>query len=465
MVFSSIVFLFYFLPALLVLYAIAPKRLKNLVLLLASLTFYAWGEVRFLFIMLVLSGVDFLCGRAIDKHRRDEKKVKLYWFIDAGANLCVLLFFKYADFFLGNANLAFGLDLPLLGIPLPIGVSFNTFQSISYITDVKRQTTKSEPSYYNYLTYTTLFPQIIAGPIVRYVTVENELDDRPLRLDNAAKGLKRFLIGLGKKVLLANNIGLLWETAQNAGAAETSVLFSWMGLIAFAFQIYFDFSGYSDMAIGLARILGMYFDENFNYPYISKSITEFWRRWHMTLSAWFRDYVYIPLGGNRKGKWIQLRNMLIVWGLTGFWHGASWNFLIWGLYFGVLLAAEKFLLEKPLSKAPVAVSHLYTCFFVLIGWVLFSFEDMGKMGEYFARLFGIGTPFYNAAALYYLRNNAFLLIVSALCCTPFFKRISECVKGMRTVNALSAAGYAALFFVTVAYLVNGTYNPFLYFRF
>jgi alginate O-acetyltransferase complex protein AlgI len=465
MVFSSIVFLFYFLPALLVLYAIAPKRLKNLVLLLASLTFYAWGEVRFLFVMLILSGVDFLCGRAIDKHRHDSKKVKLYWLIDVGANLSVLLFFKYADFFLGNANLLFGLDLPLLGIPLPIGVSFNTFQSISYITDVKRQTTKSEPSYYNYLTYTTLFPQIIAGPIVRYVTVENELEFRQLRIDNAVLGLKRFLIGLGKKVLLANNIGLLWEAAQNVNISEASVLFSWMGVIAFAFQIYFDFSGYSDMAIGLARILGMYFDENFNYPYISKSITEFWRRWHMTLSAWFRDYVYIPLGGNRKGKWVMLRNMLIVWGLTGFWHGASWNFLLWGVYFGILLAVEKFVLAKLLSKAPSVVSHLYTCFFVLIGWVLFNFEDMGKMGTYFACMFGVNTPFYNAHVLYYVRNNAFLLIVSALCCTPFFKRLSERVKRLRTVDALSISGYTALFFVTIAYLVNSTYNPFLYFRF
>lgn len=252
MVFSSIVFLFYFLPALLALYVLAPKKLKNLVLLLASLTFYAWGEVRFLFVMLVLSGVDFLCGRAIDRHRQDPKRVKLYWLIDVGANLAVLLFFKYADFFLGNVNLITGLGLPLLGIPLPIGVSFNTFQSISYITDVKRQTTKSEPSYYNYLTYTTLFPQIIAGPIVRYVTVENELDERPLRADNAVAGLKRFLVGLAKKVLLANNIGLLWEAAQNAGASQTSVLFSWTGIAAFAFQIYFDFSGYSDMAIGLA---------------------------------------------------------------------------------------------------------------------------------------------------------------------------------------------------------------------
>jgi len=465
MVFSSIVFLFYFLPALLVLYAIAPKRLKNLMLLLASLTFYAWGEMRFLFVMLVLSGVDFLCGRAIDKHRQDREKVKLYWLIDVMANLSVLLFFKYADFFLGNADLLFGLDLPLLGIPLPIGVSFNTFQSISYITDVKRQTTKSEPSYYNYLTYTTLFPQIIAGPIVRYVTVENELEDRPLRIDNAVLGLKRFLIGLGKKVLLANNIGLLWEAAQNVSISEASVLFSWMGIVAFAFQIYFDFSGYSDMATGLARIFGMYFDENFNYPYISKSITEFWRRWHMTLSAWFRDYVYIPLGGNRKGKWIMLRNMLIVWGLTGFWHGASWNFLLWGIYFGILLAAEKFVLAKPLSKVPAVVSHVYTCFFVLIGWVLFNFEDMGKMGTYFARMFGVNTPFYNARVLYYVRNNAFLLVVSALCCTPLFKRLSERVKRIRTVNALSISGYTALFFITIAYLVNSTYNPFLYFRF
>lgn len=465
MVFSSIVFLFYFFPALLLLYFIAPKRLKNLVLLLASLTFYAWGEVRFLFVMLILSLVDYFCGRAIDKYRRDSKKVKLFWLIDVFANLGVLLFFKYADFFLGNINLLFGLDIPLIMIPLPIGVSFNTFQSISYITDVKRQTTKSEPSYYNYLTYTTLFPQIIAGPIVRYVTVENELEIRPLRLDNAVLGLKRFLIGLGKKVLLANNIGLLWEVAQNANASEASVLFSWMGIIAFAFQIYFDFSGYSDMAIGIARILGMYFDENFNYPYISKSITEFWRRWHITLSAWFRDYVYIPLGGNRKGKWVMLRNILIVWGLTGFWHGASWNFLLWGVYFGILLALEKFLLLKPLTKAPSVVSRLYTCFFVLIGWVLFSFEDMGIMGTYFTRLFGVGTPVVNTSALYYLKNYAFLFVVSALCCTPFFKRISERFMRIKTANALSIVGYVALFFVTVAYLVNSTYNPFLYFRF
>lgn len=316
MVFSSVVFLYIFLPIMLLLYFIVPSKLKNAVMILASLIFFAWGEIRYIFIMLLLAIMDFWCGNKINKYWENKKKKRLYLFIDVGVNLLILFFFKYADFIITNINAITGFEIPLLNIPLPIGVSFNTFQSLSYIIDVYRGTVKCEKSFYNYLTYTTLFPQIIAGPIVRYETVDEELETKNISADNFSEGMKRFIVGLAKKVLIANNVGMLWNTIETGNYGELTTLLSWVGIIAFALQIYFDFSGYSDMAIGLAKIFGMKFDENFNYPYISKSITEFWRRWHITLSSWFRDYIYIPLGGNRKGLPKQIRNILIVWALT-----------------------------------------------------------------------------------------------------------------------------------------------------
>ncbi|MEG2259825.1 MAG: MBOAT family O-acyltransferase, partial [Oscillospiraceae bacterium] len=390
MVFSSITFLFFFLPALFLLYRIAPQKLKNLVMIIGSFVFYAWGEIRFIPVMFALSVEDFICAKLMEKNRSNDRRRKLYMIISVCSNLAVLIFFKYTNFFAGNVGALIGASWEFTDIILPIGVSFNTFQSMSYAIDVYRGTTSCEKTFYNYLTYTTLFPQIIAGPIVRYVTVENDLDDHLLTADSFSRGMRRFIIGLSKKVLIANSVGLLWNEISSRGIPDMSVVLYWLGIAAYTLQIYFDFSGYSDMAIGLARVFGLTFDENFNFPYISKSITEFWRRWHITLGAWFRDYVYIPLGGNRCSKLVNMRNILIVWALTGFWHGASWNFILWGLYFAVILTAEKFFLSKRLQKLPSAIQHLYSLVLIIIGWVIFYFEDLGEIGAYLSGMVGFG---------------------------------------------------------------------------
>lgn len=468
MVFSSVVFLYIFLPIMLLVYFIVPKKFKNAVMIIASLIFFAWGEIRYIFIMLILAVMDYFCGKKIDKYFDNKKKKRLYLGIDVGVNLLILFFFKYADFIISNINLITGFNIPLLNIPLPIGVSFNTFQSLSYIIDVYRGTVKCEKSFYNYLTYTTLFPQIIAGPIVRYETVDEELVDKKISMNNFTKGMKRFILGLGKKVLIANNVGKLWSIIESGSYITLSPTLAWLGLVAFALQIYFDFSGYSDMAIGLANIFGMNFDENFNYPYISKSITEFWRRWHITLSSWFKDYIYIPLGGNRKGLAKQIRNILIVWFLTGAWHGASWNFILWGLYFGVILILEKMFLLKFLEKIPAIFRHIYTIFLVLISWLIFAFEDLGKIGEYFKALFNFNYSYsYNSEGIYYLKNYAIIIIIGIILSTPI---ITKLLKKMETKNKLlpsliTSFIYIAIFIFSTSYLVSDSFNPFLYFRF
>ncbi|WP_312642132.1 MBOAT family O-acyltransferase [Hydrogenoanaerobacterium sp.] len=468
MVFSSVTFLFYYLPALIILYYVAPQKLKNLVMFLASMVFYAWGEIRFIPVMLALSVEDYVCARLMDKYADHKRLRRLFMLISVGSNLGVLLFFKYTNFFVGNLNALVGGGIPQPNIILPIGVSFNSFQSISYAIDVYRGTTNSEKSYYNYLTYTTLFPQIIAGPIVRYVTVEHDLDDHLLTADSFSRGTRRFLIGLGKKVLIANNVGFLWSQISTGAAGEPSVLLYWIGIIAYTFQIYFDFSGYSDMAIGLARIFGLTFDENFNYPYISRSITEFWRRWHITLGAWFRDYVYIPMGGNRCGKLKQLRNLLVVWALTGFWHGASWNFVFWGLYFAIILIIEKFVLLRFWDKVPRILQHIYALVLIIISWVIFYFEDLSAMGAYFRGMFGWQhVPLWNKQALYYLLGYGLIFVLAAFFATPVFQKLLirlEC-SARKPVLVGVSLGYVFLFAACVAYLVNSTYNPFLYFRF
>ena len=468
MVFSSITFLFYFLPALIILYFLAPKKLKNLVMIIGSFTFYAWGEIRFLPVMLALSVEDYVCGRLMEKNRQNDRKRRMYMLISVISNLSVLIFFKYTNFFVGNFCSLFGITNTTINIILPIGVSFNSFQSISYAIDVYRGTTRCEKSYYNYLAYTTLFPQIIAGPIVRYVTVEDDLDDHMLTPDSLSLGMRRFTVGLAKKVLIANNVGRLWSEISTGTAGEPSVLLYWLGIIAYTFQIYFDFSGYSDMAIGLARVFGLTFDENFNFPYISKSITEFWRRWHITLSAWFRDYVYIPLGGNRCSKRRHILNLLIVWGLTGFWHGASWNFVLWGLYFAVILVAEKYLIGGFLNRLPGFFRHLYTMFLVVVSWVIFYFEDMKDLGAYLAGMFGLrGVPLCNRQALYYLLGYGIIFILAAYFSTPHFRKVIDATEksAKKTVWSAATAAYVLVFGCCVAYLVNSTYNPFLYFRF
>ena len=458
MVFSSITFLYIFLPIMLILYFIVPSKLKNAVMILASLIFFAWGEIRYILIMLILAVMDFVCGNLITKNIGNKKKMRLYLFIDVGVNLLILFFFKYSDFIIANINNLTGFNIPLLNIPLPIGVSFNTFQSLSYIIDVYRGTVKCEKSFYNYLTYTTLFPQIIAGPIVRYETVDEELETKNISKDNFSLGMQRFIIGLGKKVLIANNVGKLWNILETGLYAQNTALLSWIGILAFALQIYFDFSGYSDMAIGLAKIFGMDFDENFNYPYISRSITEFWRRWHITLGSWFRDYIYIPLGGNRKGLAKQIRNIIIVWFLTGAWHGASWNFILWGLYFGIILILEKLFILKILEKIPKIFSHIYSIFLILIGWVIFAFEDLKLVKEYFVNLFNFENLFNNEA-LYYLKNYGFILIVGIILSTPIVKKIK-----LKNSFILSCI-YIMIFILSTASLVTDTFNPFLYFRF
>ena len=472
MVFSSVVFLYIFFFFLLLIYFIVPRKLKNLVMIIASFIFFAWGEIRYIPIMLLLAVMDFWCGNKINKYWEDKKKKRIYLWIDVGVNLLILFFFKYADFIISSINGLTGLNIPLLNIPLPIGVSFNTFQSLSYIIDVYRGTVVCEKSFYNYLTYTTLFPQIIAGPIVRYETVDEELVDKKISLDNFSLGMRRFIVGLGKKVLIANNVGALWNVIETGTYGEMTVLLSWIGIISFALQIYFDFSGYSDMAIGLAKIFGMDFDENFNYPYISKSITEFWRRWHITLSSWFRDYIYIPLGGNRKGLPKQIRNILIVWALTGAWHGASWNFVLWGVYFGVILIIEKLFMLKVLEKIPKIFGHIYTILLVLISWVIFAFEDLGKIGTYLGTMFNLnGVNFANPEAIYYFKNYIIIIIVGIVCSIPFTKlrgKIKNTEKNKKKEIIFGTIGSIACILIVIACtasLVNNSFNPFLYFRF
>ncbi len=464
MVFSSLTFLLGFLPCVLLLYFIAPKRAKNAILFASSLLFYAWGEPVYVGLMILSTVLDYCCGRAVDRHR-GTPRAKTGLIVSVVVNLSVLCLFKYADFLIGTVNGVFGSSIPLLELPLPIGISFYTFQTMSYTIDVYRGDAKVQNSMISFGAYVALFPQLIAGPIVRYQTIADQIDEREHSFDKFGEGVKRFVCGLGKKVLLANNIGLLWSTVSASG--ELTVLSAWLGVIAFAFQIYFDFSGYSDMAIGLGRMLGFDFLENFDYPYISKSVTEFWRRWHISMGTWFRDYVYIPLGGNKKGLAVQLRNIGIVWLLTGIWHGASWNYVLWGVYFGIILIAEKFFLLDKLKRAPAAVGHVYTLLCVAVSWVLFSFEDIGRGWEFFKVMLG-GADFCSGGTVYQLLSYLPLLIVCAAAATPLGSRLyhrlnEKCSAGIMT--AADLGGMAAVSALVVAFLISGSYNPFLYFRF
>lgn len=465
MLFSSIPFLYYFLPLVLAVYFLTPARFRNAVLLLASLIFYAWGEPKYVLLMLasILSGYGF---GLLQEQNRGKKGAKLVCGLSVAVSLSFLLYFKYADFFLENFNAATGLGVPLLRIALPIGISFYTFQIISYTVDVYR----GEPAQKNLIhlaAYVAMFPQLIAGPIVRYSDIAQQLEHRSHSTALAAEGVRRFLIGLGKKILIANQLGELCSVFR--ASDEKSVLFYWLYAVAFALHIYFDFSGYSDMAIGLGKVFGFHFLENFNYPYISASITEFWRRWHMSLGTWFRDYVYIPLGGNRVGRARQLLNILVVWMLTGFWHGAAWNFVVWGLMFAVLLIMEKLWLLKPLSKCrPLA--HLYVVFFVVISFVIFNAENMGQALSDIGGLFGAGgIPLVSAEAVYCLRSFALVLILAVLGATPLLRnglvRLSQYPTAGKVLNALEPFTLFILLLVMTGYLVDGSFNPFLYFRF
>ena len=471
MIFSSLLFLFRFLPAVLLAYYIAPRPLRNLVLLLFSLIFYAWGEPVYILLMLVSILISYTGGILIDKWKQIGKTAaaKSTLVISCTASLALLGFFKYADFSIATVNRLFGSEISPLHMALPIGISFYTFQTMSYTVDVYRGEAKVQKNPVSFGSYVTMFPQLIAGPIVQYKTIDTQLRTRRETTAQFAEGVHRFMIGLGKKVLLANNAGALWDTIQTMNCAETPVLTAWMGLAAYTFQIYFDFSGYSDMAIGLGYMFGFRFLENFNYPYISKSITEFWRRWHISLSTWFREYVYIPLGGNRAGIWRHIRNILIVWLLTGIWHGASWNFVIWGLYYGVLLLVEKYILGKRLEKMPTIFRHIYCIFFVMLGWNLFAFDDLSQGIDFMKALFGIyGQGLVNQETVYFLYNYLLILALCAVGCTKLPQKIGKqiCATKPGALQVICRTTfYAGLFVLSVAWLVDATFNPFLYFRF
>lgn len=465
MVFSSIPFLFYFLPVVLVLYFAVPKRAKNLILFLVSLVFYGWGEPVYIVIMLFSTVFDYANGIFLERYDNKAWARKTILWVSVAGNLAILCFFKYADFLINNIDTLFGLSIAPLGLPLPIGISFYTFQTMSYTIDVYRRIIPAQKNIISFGTYVTLFPQLIAGPIVRYQTIAKEIDCRRGNYGDFASGLNRFLVGLCKKVLIANNVGALWDSVKVLQATQMSLLLSWLGISAFALQIYFDFSGYSDMAIGLGRMFGFHFDENFRYPYLSKSITEFWRRWHISLGVWFREYVYIPLGGNRLGSFRTYLNIFAVWFLTGLWHGASWNFVAWGLYYGILLLAEKQFLKKVLAKTPSFFTHLYVVIAFLVGWVLFEYTTMSEIVTYLGLMFGMGqVPFFNNMFAYQLLSFGPIMAIGILAATEYPKKIADRLLAGRLYGVrpmLAMLGFILCLF----YLVDSSYNPFLYFRF
>ncbi len=458
MVFSSITFLFYFFPIVLFSYFLSPSKLKNFTLLIFSLIFYAWGEPIYILIMLFSTVVDYTHSLIIDKYR-NTFKAKLALISSIIINLSLLVFFKYSDFFISIINSIFNTDIALFNLTLPIGISFYTFQTMSYTIDVYKNEAKPQKNIINLGTFVTLFPQLVAGPIVRYVDISKQLNNRHSNINKIYEGIYRFTIGFSKKILLANNLGLIWASVKSTPYSELSNLTAWLGIICFTLQIYFDFSGYSDMAIGLGKIFGFDFLENFNFPYISKSITEFWRRWHMSLGIWFRDYVYIPLGGNRVSKLKWFRNIFIVWFLTGFWHGASFNFILWGLYFGFILMLEKLFILNILDKLPNLFKHIYTLFLVVIGFVIFDISDFKDIFDYLNAMFNINNNFIDSTFIYYLVPNITLLIISIIASTPIIKTILDKNIYIRFVVIILG------FILCVSFLVDSSFNPFLYFRF
>ncbi len=466
MLFSSLTFLYFFIPAVLLAYFAVPAGFKNAVLFISSLLFYFFGEPVYVLLLIFSSLSDYLHGLYIEKHR-GEKKAKYALISSIIINLAMLVFFKYIDFFIGMINSVAGLEIPLLKIPLPIGISFFTFQTMSYSIDVYRGEARAEKNLVSFGTYVSLFPQLVAGPIVRFTDVQAEMNNRKSTVAGVSEGLRRFVLGLAKKVLIANAVGEL--CAEFRASDERTVLFYWIYAIAFTLQIYFDFSGYSDMAIGLGRVFGFKFPENFNYPYISRSVTEFWRRWHMTLGGWFRDYVYIPLGGNRVSTLKYYRNIFIVWMLTGLWHGAAWNFVLWGLMFAVMLVIEKWFLKKYLDKGKVW-PHIYVMLAVIISFVVFNAESMTQLAGDLGGLFGAGgIAFSGKLTVYYLKSYAFQMVIAVFAALPLAKkligRINESRTGSRILAVLEPVVLCILLIITTAYLVDASYNPFLYFRF
>ena len=461
MVFSSAIFLFCFLPILLIIYFIIPARGKNYLLLVFSLVFYAFGGPKYLLVLLFVVMVDYIGGLLIEKNRENGKKILT---AVIGVNLATLIFYKYTMFFLENLSVIFSTDLELFEVIMPIGISFYTFQSMSYVIDVYRREVKVQKNYLLLLLYVSLFPQLVAGPIVRYSTIENEIQSRKSSLDDVCYGIERFILGFAKKIIIANQMGMLADIVFDEGTAYTPV--AWLGAIAYMFQIYFDFSAYSDMAIGLGRIFGFHFLENFNFPYVSKSIKEFWSRWHISLSTWFRDYVYIPLGGNRKGSMRHFINMGIVWALTGFWHGAEWTFLFWGLYYFVFLAIEKFVIRDRLERVPSSLRHIATLLIVLIGWVLFRSEDMGAFADMVGTMFSFNFDAMGLAeARLYVETYFVYFIAAVMFSTPIYYRICDRFENSTVFAVIKYAGLLCLMLVSVMFLAHSSYNPFIYFRF
>ena len=479
MVFSSLIFIFLFLTATLTVYYIAPKKLKNTVILLSGLVFYTWGEPIYVIVMLVSTLIDYIAGLVIWKKGDNIVIRRICLITSLVMNLSLLGIFKYSGFIASNINAIageqlvdiskmyfFGLDFLPMNM-LPIGISFFTFQSMSYTIDMYRGEIEVQKNPINFAAFVTLFSQLVAGPIVRYSDIAKELDNRIIDLDCVYEGVKRFVTGLGKKVLLANSIGQIWTQVSSGDMSEVSVLGAWLGVLAYTLQIYFDFSGYSDMAIGLGKMMGFTFPENFNYPYLSKSISEFWRRWHITLGAWFRSYVYIPLGGNRKGMKRTVFNLAVVWLLTGIWHGADWTFIIWGVLYGVFIILERLFLGRLLEKLPDPVCHIYTMLLVMLGWVLFASNDLSSALSYFGAMFGAGGVLCDDTALYILRNYALVLAVGIFASTDIWKRLIGCISGKlpMLINYTVPFAVTAVFLLCIAYLADATYNPFLYFNF
>ncbi|MGB4934498.1 MAG: MBOAT family O-acyltransferase [Ruminococcus bromii] len=464
MVFSSLVFMFAYLPITLLAYYLVPRQGRNIFLFIVNLIFYGWGEPKLVLLMVFNIFFNYIGGWLVDKYRADAKKKKLFLFLTCVLDIGILAVFKYTGMITETLNMLPFLNIPELQISLPIGISFYTFQTMSYVIDVYRDDAPVSKNFINFGTYVALFPQLIAGPIVRYRDVAEQLVNRRETLEMFTKGVKLFMVGLAKKVIIANTMGTL-TTNIFATTDENGVVGTWVGMIAYTFQIYFDFSGYSDMACGLGNMMGFEFLKNFNYPYIAKSITDFWRRWHISLSTWFKEYVYIPLGGNRKGVKRQILNLLIVWGLTGLWHGAAYNFVLWGLYYGLLLILEKFVLKKFLDRLPSFVQHIYTLFIIIIGWGLFYFTDVGQLGEFMVDLFNFGNGICGDQAFNLIMSNLPMLIIAAVASTPLATMLYtrfEHTRFMWIPETLYCMGVLA---VSTASLVNQSYNPFLYFRF
>lgn len=464
MVFSSLVFMFAYLPITLLAYYLVPRQGRNIFLFIVNLIFYGWGEPRLVLLMVFNIFFNYIGGWLVDKYRADAKKKKLFLILTCVLDIGILAVFKYTGMITETLNMLPFLNIPELQISLPIGISFYTFQTMSYVIDVYRDDAPVSKNFINFGTYVALFPQLIAGPIVRYRDVAEQLVNRRETLEMFTKGVKLFMVGLAKKVIIANTMGTL-TTNIFATTDENGVVGTWVGMIAYTFQIYFDFSGYSDMACGLGNMMGFEFLKSFNYPYIAKSITDFWRRWHISLSTWFKEYVYIPLGGNRKGVKRQILNLLIVWGLTGLWHGAAYNFVLWGLYYGLLLILEKFVLKKFLDRLPSFVQHIYTLFIIIIGWGLFYFTDVGQLGEFMVDLFNFGNGICGDQAFNLIMSNLPMLIIAAVASTPLATMLYTRFEHRRFMWIPETLYCMGVLAVSTASLVNQSYNPFLYFRF